>query len=252
VELLDTTAAVETPERVWFRYRIAGPGQRSVALAVDGAIQLAVLTLLGVGMAALSSIPVLAEVGQGLFLLALFFMQWLYGVLFETLLVGRTPGKLAANLRVVRSDGAPVRFRDSVLRNLLRFVDWLPFGFGVGVLTMTVDRRMRRIGDLVAGTVVVTEDRATVLGNVRIEPPVSEEERQALPARVDLTREELAVLESFLRRRPALSDERAEELARLFGPELSERTGLQAPSWERVLTLAYARATGKDRAEGLP
>ena len=80
-----------------------------------------------------------------------------------------------------------------------------------------------------------------------VEPPVTETERQALPPKVVLSRDELGVIESFLRRRKLLSPERAEELAVLFGPRLSERTGVVAPTWERVLTLAYARATGKDR-----
>ncbi len=252
MELLDTTATVETPERVRFRYRIAGPGQRSTALAVDATIQIGVVMVLGVILSALEQIPGLGEIGTGLFLLVLFAIQWFYGVVFETFMSGQTPGKLATNLRVVRVDGAPARFPDIVLRNLLRFVDWLPMGFGIGVLTMAADRRMRRIGDLVGGTVVVVEDRAAVLGRVRIEPPVSEAERQSMPARVDLSRDELRVLEAFLRRRDRLSDERAEELARLFGPELSDRSGLQAPTWERVLALAYARATGKDRTEDAP
>jgi hypothetical protein len=86
-----------------------------------------------------------------------------------------------------------------------------------------------------------------VLGDVIIEPPVTDDERQALPARVDLTRQELGIIEEFLRRRSTFSAERAEELAWLFGPALSERTGITASTWERVLTLAYARATGKER-----
>ena len=68
-----------------------------------------------------------------------------------------------------------------------------------------------------------------------------------MPARVDMSRDEIALVEEFLRRRRTLSAERAEELARLYGPALAERTGVTAPTWERVLALAYARATGKDR-----
>lgn len=247
MELLDTTATVETPERVRFRYRLAGPGQRAAAWGVDALVQLAILTVIAVGFGLLSAIPGLDGVGTGLILLGVFAVQWLYGAVFETLLDGRTPGKMLVELRVVRVDGSPARLPDFLLRNLLRSADFLPMGFGLGVLVMTLDRRMRRIGDLVAGTVVVAEDKAAVLGGLRIRPPVTEEERQSLPARVDLRAEELRVIEDFLRRRDRLSDERAEELARLFGPELSERSGLQAPTWERVLTLAYARATGKDR-----
>lgn len=247
LHLLDTTAAVDTPERVRFRYRLAGPGQRGVAWLIDAAIRMVVLLTLGVVVALLGAVPALGGYGAGLFLLVAFLLEWFYGVAFETLLAGRTPGKLLLGLRVVRGDGAPATFPDFLLRNLLRGVDFLPVAFGIGAVVMLMDRRMRRIGDLVAGTVVVNEEKTQVLGRVVIDPPVTEEERLALPARVELDREELALIEAFLRRRRSLGTERAEELAWLFGPALSERTGVEAPRWERVLALAYARATGLDR-----
>jgi hypothetical protein len=186
-------------------------------------------------------------VGFGAALFGLFCAQWFYGVAWEMALGGRTPGKLLAALRVVRADGAPARLPDFLLRNLLRAVDFLPLFFGIGVVVMVVDPRMRRIGDLVAGTVVIAEDRANVLGQVAVRPPVSEEERQQMPAGVVLRPDELHAIEAYLRRRARLSPERAEELARYLGPALSERTGVVAPTWERVLTLAWARATGADR-----
>ena len=160
---------------------------------------------------------------------------------------GRTPGKLVLSLRVVREDGSPGRFPDFLLRNLLRAADFMPGFFAVGLASMFMDRKFRRVGDIVGGTVVVVEERGNVLGEVTIDPPVSDEERQALPPRVDLRRDEIAIIEQFLRRRKKLSDSRAEELARMLGPQISERTGVDADSWERVLVLAYARATGKDR-----
>ncbi len=247
MELLDTTATVETPERVSFRYRLAGPGQRALAWAIDVFVQVVLVILLLLLALAWGAATDLGEIGLGLFFLGTFCVQWLYGAAFETLWGGRTPGKRIADLRVVKTDGAPARFPDFLLRNLLKAVDFLPLFFGVGVLVMTADRRMRRIGDLVAGTVVVAEDKANVLGNVAVRPPVTEEERQALPAGVALRPDELRAIEAFLRRRSRLSDERAEELARYLGPELSRRTGVTAPTWERVLALAWARATGADR-----
>lgn len=247
MQLLDTTATVDTPERVRFRYRLAGPGRRAVAYGVDMVVRGLILTAVGLVVALVAAVPGLDGIGMGALFLVLFLLDWGYGVLFETLLHGRTPGKLALKVRVVRVDGAPARFPDFALRNLLRAVDFLPVGFLVGVVVMLGDDRLRRLGDLVAGTVVVHEGRSRVLGEVAVEPPVTEAERLELPPRVDLSREELTVLEEFLRRRGRLSAERAEELAWLYGPALSERTGVTAPTWERVLTLAYARATGKDR-----
>lgn len=249
--MIDTTATIETPERVRFRYRLAGPGQRLAAWLLDLLAQFAFgLVLFWIVFASFS--VGLEGYGAGVYLLGLFVLQWLYGVIFETALSGRTPGKAALSLRVVRADGSPGQFPDFLLRNLLRGIDALPAvglpTFGIGVLTMAIDPRLRRLGDLVAGTVVVSEDKAHMLGSVAIEPPVSEEERQAMPPAVHLTNEELQVIEAFLRRRRRLSDERAEELASYFGPLLAKRTGIEAATAERTLTLAYARATGRDRS----
>ncbi len=246
MQLLDTTAKVATPERVEFRYRIAGPAQRGVAWLIDLIVRIfvasAVLMVLGV----VGAVPGLGGASMGIYFLFLFLLDWFYGVFFEAAFHGQTPGKYAMQLRVVCLDGSPARVPDVLLRNLMRAADFLPMFFGVGVLVMAFDSKLRRLGDLVGGTVVVAEERTRMLQEIRIEPPVSEEERQGLPAGVDLSAEELATLEAFLRRRDRLSAERVEELAWLFGPALSERTGIEAPTWERVLVLAYARATGKD------
>ena len=247
MELLDTTAIVDTPERVRFRHRVAGPGRRGLAWGIDAVLMCAILWVFALALSLVQAIPGVGNVGQGLFLVALFFLQWGYGALSETLFAGRTLGKWALGLRVVRDDGGPASFPDYLMRNLLRTADWLPIGFALGLAVMLVDRRLRRVGDLVAGTIVVVEERATRIGRVAIDPPVSETERQSLPPKVVLSKDELASIEAFLLRRRDLSGERAEELAAYLGPGLSERTGVIAVTWERVLQLAYARATGKDR-----
>ena len=115
MERIDTTATVETPERVSFRYRLAGPGQRAAAL-VDLAIIAVALSGVGLVLSLLFTVPVLGSLGQALMMLAVFFAQWLYGATFETAFGGRTPGKMVLELRVVRVDGAPAQFPDSWLR----------------------------------------------------------------------------------------------------------------------------------------
>lgn len=252
LNLLDTTASIDTPERVRLTYRLAGPGPRALAWFIDLWIKAVVIAAGAaiIGLMHLTPLVVLFRgVGYGGLLVVLFLLEWFYGAFWESLLGGRTPGKLVLSLRVVRTDGSPGSIPDFVLRNLLSGVDFLPVGYAIGVLSMVLDHRLRRVGDLVAGTVVVLEDRGNVLDSLMIHPPVTEDERQSLPGRVDLSRDELRLIETFLRRRPKLSAGRAEELAELFGPKLSHRTGVTAPSWDRVLTLAYARATGKDRGE---
>jgi len=212
-----------------------------ILLAVGALAALVSFALTGVGLGAF------AGIGAGAVLVVLFVLDWFYGAFFETVMSGRTPGKLALSLRVVREDGAPAVFGDYVLRNLMRGADYLPGPFGVALISMSADAKLRRLGDLVAGTIVVVEERESVRASVVIDPPVTEDERQTLPARVELSRDELDAIEALLRRKPRLPKERVEELAALLGPTVSERTGVQAPTWERVLTLAFAIATGKER-----
>lgn len=241
--LLDTTTTIRTPERVGFRFRIAGPGRRGAAWGVDLAIQ-----AVGMAFVALVAFAVGGTGwGQGGVFLALFLVSWFYGALFEIALQGRTPGKLLLGLRVVTATGAPASAGQIVLRNLLRGADFLPVGYGVGVLAMLTDRGLRRLGDRVGGTMVVDERHQRLGADVVLDPPITAEERRGLPARVPLDKPTLQAIEAFLRRTGDLSEGRAEELAGLLAPSL-RAMGVDAPSDRRVLALGWARATGRDRA----
>jgi uncharacterized RDD family membrane protein YckC len=246
---LDTTAAISTPERVVFRFRIAGPGRRGAAWAIDALLMGTILAVCGLIATALAILPGFRGLGAMGGMLAAFAIQWFFGAMWEGWTAGRTPGKMALGLRVIRDDGSPVTWREAVLRNLLRGVDALPVFGAVGVASMAIDRQQRRIGDLVAGTLVVCEERAHLLGAVVIDPPVTEDERRTIPARIPMARHEIALVEEMLRRRRQLSDERMEELSALLAPRIAEQTGLSSPTWRRSLILAYARATGRDREE---
>jgi len=254
---LDTTAKVETPERVSFRFELSGPGRRAVAWAIDAVLRLVLLAtatglLVALNLLGLGS---LTEASLGLLLVVLFALEWLYGVFFELSFGGRTPGKAIVGVRVVRVDGSPASLSDLVLRNLLRAVDYLPLWplapdlalltlptFAVGAIVMFLDPKLRRVGDLVGGTIVVIESGQRIQPEVPIEPPLTREELDALPPRVDLSTEERRTIEALLRRRRQLSAARAEELAAMYAPRIEERTGVTASTALRVLTLAYARA----------
>mgnify|MGYP000126432719 CR=1 FL=1 len=120
LRLLDTTAAVETPERVRFRFRLSGPGRRFVAWFVDLLLRLAIVFVVTMVacFASMTLVEAVQGASMGVVLVVLFVAEWLYGVIFETLLGGRTPGKMLVSLRVVRQDGAPAAFPDFLLRNL--------------------------------------------------------------------------------------------------------------------------------------
>ena len=260
MESLDTTTVVETPERVRFRYRVAGPGRRFCAWLIDLLIRGAVFLvgLLIVGVFSAFTYDLFGSAGMGFLMLLMFLLEWLYGAIFETIWNGRTPGKFAMGLRVVRTNGSPGQFPDFLLRNLVKGVDFLPGisipgtplfipTFGISLVAMTVDPKLRRIGDWVGGTVVIIEERSKVLAEVKLHHAVTDEERETLPVRVRMSREEIQVVEEFLRRKKELSKARAEELAAMFAPVLREREGVEGTPSSRVLELGYARATGKDR-----
>jgi len=200
---IDTQRLNETPEGIELGLHLAGPVPRALALALDILIRIGLYLVL---------LPLLAlgEVGLGLTLLAVFLLEWFYPVFFE-LRGGATPGKRALGLSVVRDDGTPVGLSASMIRNLLRVVDFLPIFYGFGLLSTLIDPDFRRLGDLAAGTLVIhaepglraTQRRATLTDPASRPPP-------------SLTLETQRAILAFIERAPRLSLERRIELAELL------------------------------------
>lgn len=248
-EPLDTTTEIETPEHVRFRYHVAGPAKRALAYLVDGVVRTGVVffAVCIAGMAGLVSGDTFSHASTGFLLLLYFVMEWGYYVFFETLWSGLTPGKRALSLRVVTDGGHPLRFVDSLLRNLLRSADFLPsvgfFGlYGVGLVAMGRDARFRRLGDLAAGTIVIMEERQHVSGRLRLDPPPTPAELHGLPQRLPLSGDELDAVELFLRRSGKLSAAREDELAQLVAPIFARRIGARYRDASRFLALLHHRA----------
>jgi uncharacterized RDD family membrane protein YckC len=232
---------IETPEYVVFEFELAGLATRGLAWCIDVIVVvalfialIAVLLLVGIASQGWLLGPALALAFVGLFLL-----QWGYFVLFEWLWRGQTPGKRALGLRVLQETGVRVGFYHCLVRNLLRILDGLPAQPLVGGLVALLGSRRQRIGDVVAGTVVVcertpplpsavvppserynslVEDRAAA---ARVRGRVSPELREAMTAlalrrealettaRIDLFRRMSEHLQALgLERPPSLSDER--------------------------------------------
>jgi uncharacterized RDD family membrane protein YckC len=147
--MLDNVQKIETPEGTLIALRPASPMVRAVALLVDGMLQGALL------FSFVLVASLLGQVGQGAILLFTFLMFWFYHVLFEMLMRGQSPGKRIMKLVVVRENGSPVTWESSILRNFLRVVDLLPGTYLFGLIAALTTKRFQRIGDLVAGTVVV-------------------------------------------------------------------------------------------------
>jgi uncharacterized RDD family membrane protein YckC len=202
--MLDTYRPVETPEGVEIGLRVAGPVPRLYAALLDLGLRtiLYVLLLIPVGR--------LGRTGVGLFLVSLFLVEWFYHVVFEVKRNGATPGKRQMGLVVLHRDGTPVGWTASVIRNLVRFADFLPSAYGFGLATMLVDRDFRRLGDLAAGTVVVHREPVALGARVPAAPPL----RPPVPLSLD---EQRAVIE-FAERLGTWPAARSAELAALLGP----------------------------------
>ncbi|MET0807174.1 MAG: RDD family protein [Pseudoxanthomonas sp.] len=202
--MLDTFREVVTPEGVALHLPAAGPVPRALAWAIDLAIRLGILLLLAMVLG------LLGAAGQGLYLIVLFLVFWAYPILFEALWNGQTPGKKAMGLRVVTGDGEPLGWLPAITRNLLRAVDMLPFGYSTGLLACLADPHGRRLGDLVAGTLVLHEVRehgyVAAPINAVLAPPLA------------LQAGEQAAVVAFGERAPLLTAARQEELADIVEP----------------------------------
>jgi uncharacterized RDD family membrane protein YckC len=226
--------ALVTGEAVVVDMRTAGIGSRGIAVVLDFALQLALVFVLtyivtNIG-ASLDSAAAIA------FILVLYVAIALgYPVGFEAMWRGRTPGKAAMGLRVLRDDGGPIRFRHAFVRGLVGVVVERPgvLFFFPALLCMLVNRRSKRLGDLAAGSIVVQERVPARVAP----PPAMPAPLAGWAATLDLGRvdDRLAhEVRQFLARAPQLTPAVREQMsARLVG-ELATRTAPPprgAPAW---------------------
>ncbi len=219
----DDYLSIATPENVAFGYAVAGIGSRFLAAVVDTVIILVLqaivnFTLLMLALALFRSrlnmdSPLFGWV-IGAFGLVAFAFFWGYYIFFEMLWNGQSPGKRWTGLRVIRTDGTPITLTESIVRNLIRLVDFLPAYYGVGVVTMFINGQSRRLGDLAAGTLVV-RDRATVTLESLAAKPIPAPAVAPAPGGDPLSTEwpverltsyDLEMAEDFLRRRAQLAN----------------------------------------------
>ena len=244
---VDSVTQLDTPEQIRFSYRLAGPAQRAMAYAIDLAVRGGLLAVVGVGAAIGGAIGSegLAGLSAGVMAVILFAVEWGYYVVCETAMDGQSVGKRVLKLRVVKGNGLPIGLGDSLLRNLLRAADFLPGLYALGGLIMAADGRFRRLGDWASDTIVVVESRSEILPPFAIEPAPSQQTLMRLPARPDISPDELDAIEMLLRRSGHLNPVRELELAELVAPEFAQRMGLRYNNASRFLALLYHRATQK-------
>jgi len=221
--MLDTTRRVATPEGIELTLRLAGPVPRALAWSVDFLLRAALVLV--VSMIASR----FGRAGMGVVLIAAFFVEWLLPAWFEAMWGGQTPGKRLFRLAVLNDDGTPVRWPGALTRNLLRAADFLPFLYGVGLITMLMNRDFKRLGDLAAGTVVVYQ--AEKVEAARAIPPAPPQ-----PPPVSLSPEEQRAVLELAERSTSFTRERFEELAELPTPLVGRAVRDAAAS--RILGIA--------------
>ena len=245
--MLDDELIIETPERVELHYVLANIGNRFLAAIIDHLIQALIIVTVFFGVSTMISgwgaFFSLGTWAAALMVLAVFTIVWGYFVFFEAFWNGQTPGKRLMGLRVIREDGRPVRFYEAFVRNILRVtIDFQPvLSFGVGVVSTVFSPKSKRVGDYVAGTVVVKE-RSLEAPSLDDVVRLSELEQQRLqrtgaePFRIDarqLNGPDVKAMQAFLTRRFDLAEPKRSVLAGQIAGSLAARlnisdTGLPA------------------------
>lgn len=231
---------VETPEHVVIDYEIAGLGSRGLAAIIDTLIVFALMTAnLLVAMKLYSTFKVV--VGAWI-PLAQFVVVWGYFTLFEGFRDGQTPGKKWMGLRVIRDTGHPITVREAGARNLLRIVDLLPPPYLLGILFIAFHPKGKRIGDLVAGTVVVRDRPA--------DAPVAlvEGEGDAVATGApQLSDEDFRILREFVGRAPQLPPVVRTRLATQLAARIADRYPTRDPDHVAFVTAAWRDESARRR-----
>ena len=217
---------IETPEQIPLEFPLAGIGSRFLAIALDTLIQ--VLGFLMIVFVAEILLPTAARFtpraltwAAAIFFLCVFILYSGYYALFEIFWNGQTPGKRLVRLRVISDSGRPITVYEAVVRNLLRIIDQLPGLYVVGIISVFLTARNKRLGDIVAGTVVVHEKAMQDSQPDFFAAAAS----TALSSGLQITAEELELIERFLQRRYDLSPEVRRQSAEQIAGRLRARLG---------------------------
>jgi uncharacterized membrane protein SpoIIM required for sporulation/uncharacterized RDD family membrane protein YckC len=260
-ERFTQTVDIETPELVVVSYTVAGLGSRLLAALIDltiCAVTLLVVILAAVALDNRSSSELAKEIADkpspstawaaAIITIMQFVILWGYYVLFEGLNDGQTPGKRFLRLRAVRDGGYSIGFSASAVRNLLRIVDLQPvFTYLVGIASVAVSKSGKRLGDIVAGTIVVRE---ALIKQPLAERAVPNEPQPVSTLTAALTDAEFQLLERWADRRSTLTPERRREVtaqvvARLRHAFPSDATGSESATLLSLLASErHARAHG--------
>ena len=228
---------IDTPEQIALELPLAGIGSRFLAMLIDTLIQFAFYLItalififtLQVGSSMFMFLPRL--VGPALAIFILFAIYWGYFAIFEIAWKGQTPGKRFVGIRVIKESGRPINVFEAIGRNLMRAVDGLPGIYGVGMVCMMCNRQSRRLGDFVAGTVVVHEKPAE---QVRPSWNTSAETTSVSSDLGQVTSDDLVLIETYLHRRWDLDPQVRLPTAIRIADRIKAKTGLKSQPQQHV------------------
>lgn len=194
---------IDTPEQIPLEFPLAGIGSRFLAVALDTLIQTFAYLIFLLIFSWFE--PDLARIwpkgmtwAMAMLIILGFIIYSGYFALFETVWNGQTPGKRAVRIRVIKDSGRPISVYEAIARNVMRIIDQLPGIYAVGIISAFISSRSKRLGDFVAGTVVVHETALTEL-----QPAWQADKASIAPAYNvgQLSLGDLELIEAFLQRR---------------------------------------------------
>ncbi len=225
-----------TPENIEVSYELAGIGSRFLAALIDHLLQLVILLAVwlvsGLVSQALSITRVFGGSAplwvQAVLALMTFAILFGYFTTFEIMWAGRTPGKRAAGLRVVRDNGYPIDPFSSIVRNLVRLVDFFPPPYAAGLISIFVSQEYKRLGDFAAGTIVIKECPYTPLASTEAPPlsPLANYFRTIIQNVDALTPNEYLLIHRFVERRREMEPAAQGHLAMRLAQPLLPRLGI--------------------------
>jgi uncharacterized RDD family membrane protein YckC len=227
---------IDTPEQTALEYPIAGLGSRFLAILADTAIQVVLAfsvilagILIGAGLSNFGKLG--PQWVVAIIVILMFLLNAGYFALFEIFWNGQTPGKRFAQVRVIKEDGRPIGAYEAIVRNAVRVVDMLPAMYGIGLVSVFLNRQSKRLGDFVAGTVVVHEK---TLEGVR---PYAETKIDDTLPPIDasqVTLEEVRLIETFLNRRDALDPAVRTTMALEISKRIAGKMQAEIYGWPRT------------------
>ncbi len=272
-QVTDTMLLVETPEKISFQYQLVGPFRRIVAYGLDLLFSMVgysvVVILITVCFSLLgaytqgtfigSILNALGQISGAIILIGYFLVYWFYGALMEAWYNGQTLGKMITKHRVLSQNGHAIDGVQALLRNFFRLLDLFPFvpipllslSLGddtpaflptglFGLVTMSLSGKFQRLGDLVAGTIVVVDERKWVPELATFTDPRVEQLADELPSDYSPSQSMLRTLADYVDRRRYLSPETNQDMAKGLAIRMLKRFGLPADTdYDLLLCAMY-------------